>query len=227
MNAAPYISKLAAYLPSFATVKSGWALPKPRPIARFDNEEEVFRKRNVLVTDTRFAYIDPYDRTLKTYMLEHILTVDKSYYRGSAINRRLCKILLFSGCFVLLVTFILDLLDSSSRGFILVYLPALLSVLIGAMVWRDMRPKYKIEWRMRDGSMHKYATEPLFSEWMTDSKKRETYMDELTEALNKAISATAWWPSGRSEQRPTFAQEFEVAESPSKPRLTLVTDKYQ
>jgi ASC-1-like (ASCH) protein len=227
MNAVSAIKKLTAHAPDLKSVQSRLALPKPRPIALYDNEVEIFRKGHVLVTDTRLAYIDPFDRMLKTYMFEHMISLDKSYYRGSAMNRRICKILLLAGFVILLLTFILDLLDTTSKGFVLVYLPALLSMLIGGLVWRDMRPKYKVEWRMRDGSIGRIATEPLFREWLTDSKRREIFMDELAQAMNQAISRKAWWPSARQKATMPLTTETELDEAAPKTRLTLVTDKYQ
>ena len=142
-------------------------------------------------------------------------------------SRRICKILLFTGFLVLLFTFILDLLDTSSKGFVLVYLLVFLSMMIGAMVWRDMRPKYKIEWRMRDGSTGKISTEPMLREWITDSNHRESFMDELAEAMNKALAAKAWRSSVQANQGAQIAEEFDIQQEESKPRLTLVTDKYQ
>ncbi len=225
MKAAPLLTKLSTYAPDRDKLRARLTLPKARRITAFSNEKEILRKGNVLVTDTRLAYIDPLDRMLKTYMFEHMISVDKTYYRGSAVNRRFCKILLFAGFVVLLMTVILDLFDSSSSGFILVYIPALLSVLIGAMVWRDMRPKYKVEWRMRDGSTGKISTEPLFKEWITDSRRRESFMDELAAAINEALSAKAWWPSERPSRESSAVDDPQTPES--RPRLTLVTDKYQ
>lgn len=227
MKTAQILDRFTSYTPDFRSLGSRLALPKPRPIALFDNEEEIFRKGHVLVTDTRLAFIDPFDRMLKTYMFEHMISVDKTYYRSNAANRRICKVLLFTGFVVLLLTFILDLLDTSSKGFVLVYLPVLLSMMIGIMVWRDMRPKYKIEWRMRDGSTGKISTEPMLREWITDSKRRESFMDELAEAMNKALSAKAWWPSGKAGSNTQITEEFDINQTGSKPTLTLVTDKYQ
>lgn len=227
MKATQFIEKLSAYTPDRQQIRARLALPGPRPIARFENEKEILRKGNVLVTDTRLAYIDPNDRMLKTYMFEHMISVDKTYYRCSALNRRLCKVLLLCGFLLLLFTFILDLLDTSSKGFILVYLPALLSMLIGALVWRDMRPKYKVEWRMRDGSTGKIATEPLFREWITDNRRREMFMDSVAQAINEALSAKAWWPSNQPPAPRNIAEEYAADLPEVKPRLTLVTDKYE
>lgn len=227
MKAATVLSKLNAYTPDLPALKSKLALPKAQPIVLFEHEEEIFRKGTVLVTDTRLAYIDPFDRTLKTYMFEHMISLDKSYYRGSAVNRRFCKILLVAGFLTLLLTLILDLLDTTSRGFALVYIPAALSILIGAMVWRDMRPKYKIEWRMRDGSTGKISTEPLFKEWLTDNRRRELFMDELIEAMNRAISAKAWWPLEKAGSTHLNTEELAAESTTPKPKLTLVTDRYQ
>lgn len=227
MKAAPLLTKLSTYAPDRDKLRARLALPKARPITAFNNEKEILRKGTVLVTDTRLAYIDPLDRMLKTYMFEHMISVDKTYYRGSAVNRRFCKILLFTGFVVLLMTLILDLFDSSSSGFILVYIPALLSMLVGAMVWRDMRPKYRIEWRMRDGSTGKISTEPMFREWMTDSRQRENFMDELAVAINQALADKAWWPAERLSGASATDDDNEKHMSETKPRLTLVTDNYQ
>lgn len=155
------------------------------------------RKGTVLVTDTRLAFIDPFDRMLKTYMFEHMISLQKKYYRTTAINRILCKALLLFGFILLLITLIIDLLDNDSRGFLLVYIPAILSLIVGLLVWRDMRPKYKIEWTMRDGSKDKIATEPLLREWLRNSKNREAFMDELAQAMNEALSGKAWWPANQ------------------------------
>ena len=227
MKVATLKENLAQITPDIDKVRSRLALPKPRPIKAFDNEEEIFRKGTFLVTDTRLAYIDPFDRTLKTYMFEHMISVDKTYYRGSAVNRRFCKLLLFTGFLVLVFTFILDLIDTTSKGFILVYLPVLLSILIGVLVWRDMRPKYSIEWRMRDGSTGRVSTEPLTKEWLTDSNRREVFMDELAQAMNEALSTKAWCGDGYSSANQNRLEEFDTELTNPKARLTLVTDNYQ
>lgn len=226
MKVTPLFSDLKSRLPDAKQIRQRLALPGPRPIAAFDNEKEIFRKGHVLVTDTRLAYIDPFDRMLKTYMFEHMISLDKKYYRSSAINRRLCKGLLLAGLFVLLLTFIIDLLDTTSRGFVLVYIPALLSMLIGMMVWRDMRPKYRLQWKMRDGSTDQITTEPMFREWLVNNKRREHFMDELAQAMNQALSGKAWWP-GKNNYSPEFVEDVRDTPVPGKPSLTLVTDKYQ
>ncbi len=226
MKVTPLFNDLKSRLPDAKQIRQRLALPGPRPIAAFDNEKEIFRKGHVLVTDTRLAYIDPFDRMLKTYMFEHMISLDKKYYRSSAINRRLCKGLLLAGLFVLLLTFIIDLLDTTSRGFVLVYIPALLSMLIGMMVWRDMRPKYRVQWKMRDGSTDQITTEPMFREWLVNNKRREHFMDELAQAMNEALSGKAWWP-GKHNYSPEFVEDLRDMPVPGKPSLTLVTDKYQ
>ena len=226
MKVTPLFSDLLNRLPDSKQVRERLAIPKPRPIASFENEKEIFRKGHVLVTDTRLAYIDPFDRMLKTYMFEHMISLDKKYYRGSSVNRRFCKLLLITSLFVLLLTFIIDLLDTTSRGFVLVYIPALLSMLVGIMVWRDMRPKYRVQWKMRDGSTDQISTEPMFREWFLDNKRRETFMDELARAMNEALSGKAWWPSSDNRTR-QFVEDVRDVQPEEKPKLKLVTDNYQ
>jgi hypothetical protein len=226
MNVTPLFNELKSRIPDAQQIRDRLALPGPRPIAAFDNEKEIFRKGHVLVTDTRLAYIDPFDRMLKTYMFEHMISLDKKYYRGSAVNRRFCKGLLLAGIFVLLITMIIDLLDTTSRGFVLVYIPALLSMLIGVMVWRDMRPKYRVQWKMRDGSTDQISTEPMFREWMTDNKRREQFMDELAQAMNQALSGKAWWPATDHRTR-ELIEDVRDQPQTDKPRLKLVTDHYE
>lgn len=169
--------------------------PARSKIDSFPGEREILRKPAMLVTDTRLAFIDPYDRKLKTYMFEHMISVNKDYYKPTNFIRGFCKGLIFTGVLLLLITIIVDLLDNNSRGFVLVYIPALLSLIVGILVWRDMRPKYKVEWKMRDGSTDKIATELMVSAWLMNSKTREDGMDELINAMNEALSNKAWWPA--------------------------------
>lgn len=214
--------------------------PKPKKIQSFSGENEILRKGNVLVTDTRLAFIDPFDRMLKTYMFEHMISLQKKYYRTTALNRLLCKGLLIFGFVLLLITLIIDLLDNQSRGFVLVYIPALLSLIVGLLTWRDMRPKYKIEWTMRDGTTDKIATEPMLKEWLTGKDRRESFMDELVQAMNEALSAKSWWPGNHAahshpERRTNQESLSDVpgrtassaSEARSKNHLKLVTDIYQ
>lgn len=169
--------------------------PKRSKIDAFAGEREILRQPTMLITDTRLVFIDPYDRKLKTYMFEHMISVNKDYYKPTNFIRGFCKGLIFIGVLLVLITLIIDLLDNNSRGFVLVYIPALLSLIVGLLVWRDMRPKYKVEWKMRDGSTDKIATELLFGGWLMNNQKRESGMDELTRAMNEALSGKAWWPA--------------------------------
>lgn len=215
--------------------------PTVRKIVAFAGEKELLRKPTVLVTDTRLAFIDPFDRMLKTYMFEHMISVHKQYYRPTDFIRRFCKGLMLGGILVLLITLIIDLLDTDSRGFVLVYIPAFLSLVVGFLVWRDMRPKYRIEWKMRDGSSDKLATELLLRDWLLDSRQREIGMDDIAQAINEALSGKAWWPANngthaRGEQ-PLITTSIGVANEPAgtestdpntgKRHLKLVTDHYQ
>ena len=213
---------------------------KLRKIVAFEGERELLRKPTVLITDTRLAFIDPFDRMLKTYMFEHMISVHKQYYRPTAFIRRFCKALLLFGILLLLFTLIIDLLDTESRGFVLVYIPAFLSLVVGFLVWRDMRPKYKIEWKMRDGSTDKIATELLLRDWLLNSKKREIGMDDIAQAINEALSAKAWWPANNGVHargdHPVITSNIgnadenanESTDAPTDKRhLQLVTDHYQ
>ena len=56
-----------------------WLSPKPDAIQSYPGENEILRQGLVLVTDTRLAYIDPFDRMLKTYMFEHMISVHKVF----------------------------------------------------------------------------------------------------------------------------------------------------
>lgn len=229
------------------------ALKKNKPPGRskidtFPGEREILRKPTMLVTDTRLAFIDPYDRKLKTYMFEHMISVNKDYYKPTDFIRIFCKGLIFVGVLLLLITVIVDLLDNNSRGFVLVYIPALLSLIVGLLAWRDMRPKYKVEWKMRDGSTDKIATELLFGAWLMNKKNRETGMDDLTRAMNEALSNKAWWPANngmhaRGDQPFTIASYGGIDQSTysnkmqsndatgsdqaGKQNLKLVTENYQ
>lgn len=214
---------------------SHWITPKPKPIVTFPGETEIFRKGTILVTDTRLAYIDPLDRTLKTFMFEHMISVSKRYYRSTPLNNKLCKGLLLINLLLLLITLIVDMLDDSNRGFMLVYIPLLLSLLVGALAWRDMRPKYRMEWKMRDGSSGHIATEPMFREWVLDRKGREQFMDNLALAMNQALATKPWWPSNRGNRGSYSNSQLNIRkhesddekEGSGKPRLDLVTDHYQ
>ena len=215
--------------------------PALRKIVAFEGERELLRKPTVLITDTRLAFIDPFDRMLKTYMFEHMISVHKQYYRPTTFIRRFCKALMLVGILLLLFTLIIDLLDTDSRGFVLVYIPAFLSLVVGFLVWRDMRPKYKIEWKMRDGSTDKISTELLLKDWLLNNKNREIGMDDIVQAINQALSAKAWWPANngvhaRGEQpvitttiginNESGSDDTSDLQSGKRP-LKLVTDHYQ
>ncbi len=206
--------------------------PKPKPIATFPGEDEIYRKKTVLVTDTRLAYIDPYDRTLKTFMFEHMISLNKRYYRSTPLIHLFCKVLLLINVLLLLVTIIVDLLDDSSSGFLLVYIPLLLSLMVGLLVWRDMRPKYRMEWKMRDGSNGHISTEPMFREWVLNRKGREQFMDELALAMNQALAAKSWWPSTQNsasnpDSRDELTEPSTEEDRSGRSALRLVTDHYQ
>lgn len=171
-----------------------WLSPKPDVIKLFPGETEIFRQGVVLVTDTRLAYIDPFDRMLKTFMFEHMISLHKHFYRSTVFNRRLCKALLFISLLVFLIIVTIDLLDSKSSGFFLVYLPLLASILLGIKVWNDMKPWYVLHWRMRDNTYGEIVQEPMFRERIRGNNKREVFMNDLANAMNQALSAKAWWP---------------------------------
>lgn len=217
-----------------------WLSPKPEPIHLFPGEKEIFRKGLVLVTDTRLAYIDPFDLMLKTYMFEHMVSMHKQFYRTTIFNRRLCKSLLFISLLVFLVIVTIDLLDSKSSGFFLVYLPLIASILLGIKVWNDMKPWYVIHWRMSDHTYCEIVQEPWLSERIKGDNKREEFMNELADAINQALAARAWRPGNPIEsqfpvdyrhpgnENSNENQSNTSADTASvKPPLELVTDNYQ
>ena len=225
---------------------SDWLSPKPAAIQSYPGEKEIFRKGLVLVTDTRLAYIDPFDLMLKTYMFEHMVSLHKQFYRTSVFNRRLCKSLLFISLLVFLVIVTIDLLDSKSSGFFLVYLPLIASILLGIKVWSDMKPWYVIHWRMSDHTYGEIVQEPWFSERVKGDNKREEFMNELANAMNQALSAKAWWPGNEAARE--FSADYRHPGNENttgsttgpntgngtpdsmisvKPALQLVTDNYQ
>jgi len=217
---------------------SDWLSPKPEPIRLYPGEKEIFRKGTVLVTDTRLAFIDPFDLMLKTYMFEHMVSLHKQFYRTSIFNRRLCKALLFISLLVFLIIVTIDLLDSKSNGFFLVYLPLLGSIMLGVKVWNDMKPWYVIHWRMRDHTYGEILQEPMFSERIKGDNKREEFMSELASAMNQALSAKAWWPKNGVDsefladyRHPGNENHSNTGTSnninSAKPQLTLVTDSYE
>ena len=215
-----------------------WLSPKPARIQLFDGERELFRKGLILVTDTRLAYIDPFDRMLKTYMFEHMISVHKQFYRATVFNQRLCKSLLILSVLIFLVILTIDLLDSASSGFFLVYVPLAASILLGIKAWNDMKPWYIVHWRMRDHTYGEITQEPLLRERIRGDTKREEFMNELANAMNEALSGKTWWPS-KTEQKSNNSmttqssdreQQSEDEANPndkSAARLTLVTDNYQ
>jgi len=210
-----------------------WLTIKPKPIEAYPGEVELFRKGPVLVTDTRIAYIDPYDRMLKTYMFEHMISVHKQYYLPTTLNRRFCIGLLFVSIIAFVIAVIFDIVADHASAFMIIYIPILASIVIGFKAWNDMKPKYVVHWRMRDLTYGEMATEPYFRERIVNSKTRETFMDDLANAMNKALSGKAWWPSNGSNQHTTIDQQTpedavtnEKATS-KKPGLTLVTENYQ
>lgn len=206
-----------------------WMSPKPAPIPLYPGEVEIFRKGLVLVTDTRLAYIDPFDRMLKTYMFEHMISTHKQFYRTSDLNRRLCKGLMFFSLLVFLVILTIDLLDSNSSIFFLVYIPLLASIVIGIKVWNDMKPRYVVHWRMRDHTYEEIVQEPMLRERLVGSNKREVFMTDLANAMNQALSGKSWWPGGElASAKSQDTDEAENHRSPQeKPPLKLVTENYQ
>ncbi len=201
----------------------------PKPIELFPGETEIFRKGTVLVTNTRLAYIDPNDRMFKTYMFEHMISLHKNYYRATPVNRLFCKVLLLTSTLMLVVAIAIDIFKETSQNYAIVYLPIMLGFLIGMLVWRDMRPRYTMQWKMRDGTEDKISTEPMYREWLLGKSQREEFMDGLAQAMNQAISAKSWWP-GNNNSDP--ASSDDTSEDPEhsetgKPRLRLVTDNYQ
>ena len=231
--------------PGTASAFIDWLSPKPKEIAVFPGEVVLFQKGTVLVTDTRMAFIDPLDCMLKTYMFEHMISMHKQFHRTTTLNRRLCKGLLLISFLALLGTVAIDLIDDSSRRFILIYVPLLFSITLGLKVWRDMKPAYVMQWKMRDGTVDKIATEPMLRERLMNNTKREVFMDELAMAMNTAITGKAWWPENnnyahlakndqagnphtRAENLTDSADTSNSAagSSKDKPALTLVTESY-
>ncbi len=203
---------------------SDWLSPKPEAIKLFPGEIELFRKGLILVTDTRLAYIDPFDRMLKTYMFEHMISVHKQFYRTTLFNRRLCKGLLIISLLVLLIILTIDLLDSNSSGFFLIYMPLLASIVLGVKVWNDMKPRYVIHWRMSDLTYGEIVQEPMLRERILGSNKREDFMNALAEAMNQALSGKSWWPDHNAQVADDTAP---AADTANRPALKLVTDSYQ
>ena len=207
-----------------------WMSSKPAPIKLFPGETELFRKGLVLVTDTRLAYIDPFDRMLKTFMFEHMISTHKQFYRTTDLNRRLCKGLLVLSVLAFLVIFTIDLLDSNSRTFFLVYIPLIAGIFIAIKVWNDMKPRYVIHWRMRDLSYGEIVQEPLLSERMMGNRQREVFMNNLADAMNQALSAKGWWPGAqprKSDLSDDTSEEIGSGMPEEKPTLKLVTENYQ
>jgi len=216
-----------------------WLSSDPEPINLYDGETELFRKGLVLVTDTRLAYVDPFDRMLKTFMFEHMISTHKQFYKPSDLNRRLCKGLLIVSSLVLLIILIIDLLDNNSGKLFLVYIPLIAAIIIGTKVWYDMKPRYVLHWAMRDMTYGEISQEPYLKERVLGNYKREKFMIELADAMNHALARKSWWPhSGKSHSEESNAAnaatganaeaiEFENDNGRNKPTLTLVTDSYQ
>ncbi len=201
---------------------SDWLSPKPDAIKLYPGENELFRKGLILVTDTRLAYIDPFDRMLKTYMFEHMISMHKQFYRTTLFNRRLCKGLLIISLLVLLIILTIDLLDSNSSGFFLIYVPLLASIALGVKVWNDMKPRYVIHWRMSDLTYEEIVQEPILRERLLGSTKREDFMNALADAMNQALSGKSWSPEHNAPVSPSPAAVIDA-----KPALKLVTDNYE
>lgn len=206
-----------------------WMSSKPEPIKLFPGETEIFRKGLVLVTDTRLAYIDPLDRMLKTFMFEHMISTHKQFYRTTDLNRRLCKGLLVFSVLAFLVILAIDILDSNSRTFFLVYIPLIAGILIAIKVWNDMKPRYVIHWRMRDLTYGEIVQEPYPGERMMGNREREMFMNNLADAMNQALSAKSWWPGGQPHASlpDNRYEDTEDNASAEKPTLKLVTENYQ
>jgi len=179
-----------------------WMSSKPEPIKLFPGETEIFRKGLVLVTDTRLAYI---------------------------LNRRLCKGLLVFSVLAFLVILAIDILDSNSRTFFLVYIPLIAGILIAIKVWNDMKPRYVIHWRMRDLTYGEIVQEPYPGERMMGNREREMFMNNLADAMNQALSAKSWWPGGQlhASLPDNTSEDTEAIASAEKPTLKLVTENYQ
>ena len=105
-----------------------------------------------------------------------------------------------------------------------------------------MKPMYVIHWRMRDQTYGEIVQEPWLSERIKGDNKREEFMNELSDAMNQALSAKAWWPrngidseftadyrhpgnenSSNANSNSTSGDNSSTSESP----LKLVTDNYQ
>ena len=169
------------------------------------------------------------------------ISLNKDFYHASTRTHRLCLGLITLASLILLFTFVIDLMDEEARLFAPVYIPLLVSLLVGLIVWRDMRPKYRIEWSMRDGNKGGIKTEPLFREWLVNNNKREQFMNKLVEAMNMAIAGKAWWPnretldqlSDNSQSTDSSITTEDADEEnaatfrDSKSKLKLVTDNYQ
>lgn len=225
-----------------------WLSPKPEAIQLFAGEKELFRKGLILVTDTRLSYIDPFDRMLKTYMFEHMISVHKQFYRATVFNQRLCKGLLILSVLIFLIILTIDLLDSTSSGFFLVYVPLFASILLGIKVWNDMKPWYAVQWRMRDHTYGEITQIPLLRERLKGDTTREDFMNELANAMNEALSGKSWWPTRNNvenshihsdvltpqhsgkELSPDDTRQLDSTRNSSgksTAQLTLVTDNYQ
>lgn len=225
-----------------------WLSPKPEAIQLFAGEKELFRKGLILVTDTRLSYIDPFDRMLKTYMFEHMISVHKQFYRATVFNQRLCKGLLILSVLIFLIILTIDLLDSASSGFFLVYVPLFASIAVGLKAWNDMKPWYVVHWRMRDHTYGEITQMPLLRERLKGDTKREEFMNDLANAMNEALSGKTWWPTQNNDEKnqetnnvvtPPSSDRKQPSNNSLEPdshsnssgktpaHLTLVTDNYQ
>lgn len=216
-----------------------WLSPKPETIQTFPGEKEIFRRGLILVTDTRLVFIDPFERMLKTYMFEHMISVHKQFYQTTTFNRLLCKGLLILSVLVFFIILTVDFLDSSSRGFFLAYIPLFASILIGLKVWNDMKPSYVVHWRMSDNTYEEIRQEPLLSERIKGDTKRAEFMNDFANAINQALSAKAWCQPGTpgkndegsssedSDQQSANTSKSAKSDQPTSPKLELVTDSYQ
>lgn len=183
-------------------------------------------------------------------MFEHMISLNKNFYHASARTRRICVALIVLASLTLLFTVVIDVMGEDSRRFMPVYIPLLISLVVGLIVWRDMRPKFRIEWFMRDGNSGGIKTEPLFREWLVNNNGREQFMNKLVEAMNQAIAGKAWWPHqqpvnhsvGNANSVETQDEDSDSLEKStpsdterpsretlrnSKKELRLVTDNYQ
>ena len=206
----------------------------PSAISKYEGEREILRTSTLLVTDVRLVYIDAYDRTLKTYLFEHMISINKRFYQPTPFNAAFCKILVTLAFLILLITFILDLFSPDSQGFLMVYIPVLLSMLTGIMVWCDMRPNYSVEWTMRNGDSGQIKSEPMLREWLAGNNSRENFMLKLTNAMNEALSRSAWWPSHANagshlENQPTppTDQAVQKTTDTQRPKLKLANSLYE